>query len=236
MDLKRNLVGLNDLPDSLLIYILSKVPLKQAVRCSLLCKRWKFICNLEVFEFSNNISFEIRDKLSKWIHQAVLKDNLEDKFRQSSFSISLLSDRSINSELPTLDETFNNERFSSEDRDGILLAGNTRYTALGVMQQLSNAVFPDFSASSSLKNLKRVHLNMTLFYDATRLLAYLLPRSPALKSISVSRKKGFDGARALRFINRVLNLQQQFPGTKILLSRDTVKEGRCLNCDLEDFH
>ncbi|XP_057836047.1 putative FBD-associated F-box protein At5g53635 [Cryptomeria japonica] len=400
MVVKRNLLDLNDLPDSLLIYILSKVPLKQVVRCSVVCKRWKslwtslpilkilsldfssssYSClvdniferhsgNLELFEFSNTLSFDISDKLSNWIHSAALKHVREIKIKENTsivpfvevptsiFLCHTLRSLIVNSFLLTNIpdyfvgfaglETLNFENVKLTDnniafmvqlcpvlkilrlfncyglrslkifseslvslnlcsrieaitascpqlmsltlikylcnmiemdfylpacsslctdaaqfrvfttlkslkkitlvdlihKDDVpilcefpdlekICIGNLRYTAL----PWSNAVFPEISASSSLKNLKRVHLKMTLFYDAAPLLAYLLPRSPALKSVSVSRKKGFDGTRALRFINRVLNLQHEFPGAKILLSRDTVKEGRCLNCDLENYN
>ncbi|XP_057847063.2 putative FBD-associated F-box protein At5g56700 isoform X1 [Cryptomeria japonica] len=151
----------------------------------------------------------------------------------------------ILSEFPNLEQLcIGNEAYSvpilSEFPNLDQMLGNDAYNALeslwsnGAMQESlwSNALIPESSASSLLKNLKRVHLNMTLFYDPTPLLTYLLPRAPAMKSLLVSREEGFKGIKALRLINRLLNLQQEFTQTKILFSQDTVKEGRCL-CDLE---
>lgn len=53
---KRNRLGLNDLSDSLLIFILSKVPFKQAVHCSVVSKRWKFL-----WTFLPNLKFSSWD-------------------------------------------------------------------------------------------------------------------------------------------------------------------------------
>ncbi|GLJ19282.1 hypothetical protein SUGI_0346830 [Cryptomeria japonica] len=67
---------------------------------------------------------------------------------------------------------------------------------------------PESSTTFQLENLKRFHLNMTLFYDPTPLLTYLLRVAPALKSLFLSREKGFDGTNALRFVNWLLNLRR----------------------------
>lgn len=94
---------------------------------------------------------------------------------------------------------------------------------------------PEISATFSLENLKLVHLNMTLFYDPTPLLKYIIRLAPDMKALLVSRKKGFDGITARRFINRLMNLERPSTEMKIFISGNTLKEVRCLNCDLEKF-
>ncbi|GLJ19285.1 hypothetical protein SUGI_0346860 [Cryptomeria japonica] len=88
------------------------------------------------------------------------------------------------------------------------------------------------SATFSVERLKRVHLNMTEFYNPAPLITYLLGVAPAMKSLLVSRKKGFNGTNALQFVKWLLNLQREHTETKFSLSREALKEVRCLNCDL----
>ncbi|GLJ19269.1 hypothetical protein SUGI_0346610 [Cryptomeria japonica] len=83
-----------------------------------------------------------------------------------------------------------------------------------------------------LENLKRVHLNITNFNDPVPLLTCLFRIAPALKTLLVARKKGFDGPNAMRYINLVMNLQKPSTETKIFLSRNTADEERCIDCNL----
>ncbi|GLJ19262.1 hypothetical protein SUGI_0346450 [Cryptomeria japonica] len=72
----RSRTGINDLPDSLLCLILSRVPLDQAIRCSVISKRWRFLWrylpNLRFSEeifYSSARLFEIQniiDGILKW--------------------------------------------------------------------------------------------------------------------------------------------------------------------------
>ncbi|GLJ19286.1 hypothetical protein SUGI_0346870 [Cryptomeria japonica] len=98
-------------------------------------------------------------------------------------------------------------------------------------RRFSRSSFSEISATFSLENLKWVHLNMSQFCDPTPLLSYLLRLAPAMKTLLVSRKRGFDGTKALRIVNSLLNLQRQCTETKILLSRNSLNEVRCVNCD-----
>ncbi|GLJ19289.1 hypothetical protein SUGI_0346910 [Cryptomeria japonica] len=93
-------------------------------------------------------------------------------------------------------------------------------------------LFPEISATFSLENLRRVHLNMTLFYDPVPLLTCLLPHAPAMKTLLVSRKKGFDGINALQFLNGLLKFQREYTEIEIVLSRNYLKKETCLNCAL----
>ncbi|GLJ19534.1 hypothetical protein SUGI_0352740 [Cryptomeria japonica] len=93
----------------------------------------------------------------------------------------------------------------------------------------------DDEAILPLENLKGVHLNIIYFYDPVPLLSYLFRIAPALKTLLISRKKGFDGVNALRFINLAWNLQRPSTETKVFLSRHTVTEERCSDCDLVNF-
>ena len=53
---RRNQPGLKDLSDDLLISILGKLPLKQAMRCSIVSKRWKLLTT-----FLPNLKFSSTD-------------------------------------------------------------------------------------------------------------------------------------------------------------------------------
>ncbi|XP_057848444.2 FBD-associated F-box protein At1g66310-like isoform X2 [Cryptomeria japonica] len=51
-------MGLNDFPDSLLCLILTRVPLDQAIRCSVLSKRWKLLWRfLPILDFSDDMLY-----------------------------------------------------------------------------------------------------------------------------------------------------------------------------------
>ncbi|GLJ19540.1 hypothetical protein SUGI_0352870 [Cryptomeria japonica] len=93
----------------------------------------------------------------------------------------------------------------------------------------------DDEAILPLENLKGVHLNITYFHDPVPLLSCLFRVAPALKTLLISRKEGFDGVNALRFINLAWNLQRPSTETKVFLSRHTAKEERCFDCDLVNF-
>ncbi|GLJ19541.1 hypothetical protein SUGI_0352900 [Cryptomeria japonica] len=90
----------------------------------------------------------------------------------------------------------------------------------------------DDDAILPLENLKRVHLDITHFHDPVPLLSCLFQIAPALKTLLISRKKGFDGVKGLRFINLAWNLQRPPTETKVYLSRDNAKEERCVGCIL----
>ncbi|GLJ19287.1 hypothetical protein SUGI_0346890 [Cryptomeria japonica] len=96
-------------------------------------------------------------------------------------------------------------------------------------ESANSYLFLRLPATFSLENLKGVHLNMTLFYDPTPLLTSLLRHAPAMKTLLVSRKEGFDGINALQFLNRLLNFQREYTEIEILLSQNTLKEG----CDFK---
>ncbi|XP_059074793.1 F-box/LRR-repeat protein At3g26922-like [Cryptomeria japonica] len=396
---KRIRLGLNDLPDSLLIFILSKISFKQAVRCSVLSKRWKFFwtvlpnlkfstgdfsassCSravdnifklhsglLERFEFNkSSCTRRSRDKICEWISYAALKDvrelsieestsrpyevpisiflcqslrflalsnflltNMPDSFagfaglatlnlynvevrgktielmlqlcpvleililckckglhRLQIYSDSLIflnlssEIAGIKANCPRLETLILSKKMwgSTVEAEFYLpsclslctyvaqlkrittLKSVRNITLLDLIRKYEVKIlreFPDleqlcfdtagcsssdfsyweylnsfskFSATFSLENLKRVHLNMTIFYDPTPLLTCLLPRAPAMKTLLVSRKKGFKSIKARQFLNRLGNFQREYTEIEILLSRNTLKEGRCLSCE-----
>ena len=114
---RRNQPGLKDLSDELLISILGKLPLKQAMRCSVVSKRWKllttFLPNLkfsstdfsddiidgifqrhsgsiELFEFRNTSppnSHVISHNICEWIQYAALKNVKEIKIEEILYPI-----------------------------------------------------------------------------------------------------------------------------------------------------
>ncbi|GLJ19263.1 hypothetical protein SUGI_0346490 [Cryptomeria japonica] len=60
----RSRKGLNDIPDSLLCLILTKVPLEQAIRCSVLSQRWKLLWRyLPKLDFSEDFFFLSENQL-----------------------------------------------------------------------------------------------------------------------------------------------------------------------------
>ncbi|GLJ19288.1 hypothetical protein SUGI_0346900 [Cryptomeria japonica] len=308
---KRIRLGLNDLPDSLLIFILSKISFKQAVRCSVLSKRWKFFwtvlpnlkfstgdfsassCSravdnifklhsglLERFEFNkSSCTRRSRDKICEWISYAALKDVRELSIEESTsrpyeVPISIFLCQSLrflalsNFLLTNMPDSFAGfaglatlNLYNVELKRITTLKSVRNITLLDLIRKYEVKIlreFPDleqlcfdtagcsssdfsyweylnsfskFSATFSLENLKRVHLNMTIFYDPTPLLTCLLPRAPAMKTLLVSRKKGFKSIKARQFLNRLGNFQREYTEIEILLSRNTLKEGRCLSCE-----
>ncbi|GLJ19545.1 hypothetical protein SUGI_0353000 [Cryptomeria japonica] len=93
----------------------------------------------------------------------------------------------------------------------------------------------DDDAILPLENLKWVHLNITYFHHPVPLLSCLFRIAPALKTLLISRKKGFNGVSAEEFINLAWNLQRPSTETKVFLSRCTAREKICVDCDLVNF-
>ncbi|GLJ19261.1 hypothetical protein SUGI_0346430 [Cryptomeria japonica] len=91
---------------------------------------------------------------------------------------------------------------------------NARSLTWGVVQDISGP-------APLLENLERVHLNVTSLDDSMPLLAYLLKNAPEMKTLIVSRQKGFDGA--LEFVNTLFNLPRASEEAKILLSLNNFK-------------
>lgn len=83
-----------------------------------------------------------------------------------------------------------------------------------------------------LENLKWIHLNITYFQNPIPLLNCLFEIAPSIKSLLVSRKKGFDGSKARRYVNQLTNHLRPSRETKIFISRNAMKEIRCVNCEI----
>ncbi|GLJ19550.1 hypothetical protein SUGI_0353110 [Cryptomeria japonica] len=323
---KRSRLTLDDLPDCILPLILSKIPFKQAVHCSLVSKGWKFCWTfaknlkfpedffsssrspteiqniidliferhsgpLEVFEL-NNVRFCCSsDKISDWIHRAALKGVQEIKIVEKVSEIyevpaaiflcqNLRSLALKNFLLTNLPDSFGGladlttlDLCNVDLNDKIvelmlqLCPGLESFTALRTLRRITflNGIFwrdvkilkefPDLEhmcvhkgqcsdtdffrlddeAILPLENLKWVHLNITYFHHPVHLLSCLFGIAPALKTLLISRKKGFNGVRAQEFINLAWNLQRPSTETKVFLSRCTANEKICVDCDLVNF-
>ncbi|XP_057458374.1 F-box/LRR-repeat protein At4g14103-like isoform X2 [Lotus japonicus] len=106
--LQRSNVGemkdmISNLPDSLLHYILSLVPTKDAIRTSILAKRWKYLWTcLSVFDFEKDRSFicmkeDQRQKslycLLDQVHRLLYHSNCVKKLRVNYFGVAIDADR-----------------------------------------------------------------------------------------------------------------------------------------------
>ena len=98
------------------------------------------------------------------------------------------------------------------------------------MRMPSNGAISEISTSFALRNLKQIHLTLETFnQDPTLVLISLLRHAPDVKTVFISLKN-LNSNRAVQLLNKLIDLKEEFVQTKILLSRRTLKEARCLNC------
>ncbi|GLJ19542.1 hypothetical protein SUGI_0352920 [Cryptomeria japonica] len=204
---KRSRLTLDDLPDCILPIILSKIPFKEAVHCSLVSKGWKFC-----WTFAKNLKFP-EDFFSSSRSPTEIQNIIDLIFERHSGQLEVFE--------------FNNVRFccsSDKISDWIHCAA----LKTDLFRRDDEAILP-------LENLKWVHLNITYFHHPVSLLSCLFRIARALKTLLISRKKGFNGVSAQEFINLAWNLQRPSTETKVFLSRCTAKEKICVDCDLVNF-